>query len=364
MSEMEPNDYQLVRIGLLAAISDRAAELGQEIFDEAMDENAALREQVRHAENETAIADACMEEMEAANKEMFSVCMEKNREITALRAQVAGLTAALTSSDSMLSLIRHRCQNAIRWGAPGLPTSQEVDEVIGKSRRALPAIPAPTPAREADAQIDVCERELEKACMALIHIREAHRYEGFDDTCVWCGGGYRSHHLDCPLVIANRYLNESDEAPTPAREAELPSDDVMTERIRALRFAIPFTIADEGQIARLLTAVRARYTETYGVAPDEEQVQRVCGLYIFSRTAAPTPAREAEETRTRFVMDSDTETAYAITRAQEIEIEIARAWLAGVVYPVAISDDDLMRLCRTVRRLAQTRTTAPATEEE
>lgn len=40
------NDYQLVRIGLLAAISNRAAALGQEIFDEAMDENERLREQV------------------------------------------------------------------------------------------------------------------------------------------------------------------------------------------------------------------------------------------------------------------------------------------------------------------------------
>jgi hypothetical protein len=53
MSEMEPNDYQLVRIGLLAAISDRAAELGQEIYEEADDtiddlrtENDRLREQV------------------------------------------------------------------------------------------------------------------------------------------------------------------------------------------------------------------------------------------------------------------------------------------------------------------------------
>jgi len=44
MSEMD--DYQLVRIGLLAAISDRAAELGTEIADEAADTIVSLRAQV------------------------------------------------------------------------------------------------------------------------------------------------------------------------------------------------------------------------------------------------------------------------------------------------------------------------------
>jgi hypothetical protein len=43
MSEMGPNDYQLVRIAVLASISARAAELGQEIYDEGADTIDDLR---------------------------------------------------------------------------------------------------------------------------------------------------------------------------------------------------------------------------------------------------------------------------------------------------------------------------------
>jgi hypothetical protein len=60
---------------------------------------------------------------------------------------------------------------------------------------------------------------------------------------------------------------------------EPPSDAAMVERIRALRFAIPFTLTGEqSQADRLAHGVIERYTTLYGPPADEEQVRRACGI--------------------------------------------------------------------------------------
>src|SRR5262245_24355673 len=61
------------------------------------------------------------------------------------RAHLAATEGALLKCDSMLSLLRYRQERTIEWGSPGLPTLQEVDQVIGMARQALkPRTPAPT----------------------------------------------------------------------------------------------------------------------------------------------------------------------------------------------------------------------------
>ena len=49
----------------------------------------------------------------------------------------ARLRAALTRSDSLLSLLRYRAERSIKWGELGMPTLGHVDEVIGQSRALL-----------------------------------------------------------------------------------------------------------------------------------------------------------------------------------------------------------------------------------
>jgi hypothetical protein len=125
MSEMEPNDYQLVRIGLLATISDRAAELGQEIYEEADDTIDALR-----AENDR------------------------------LREQVAGLTAARDGFREMLHDLRQQIEMAIALGQTDVDDEGHISayhfktgalhRLLAEARKGDgPALPAPTPAREA-----------------------------------------------------------------------------------------------------------------------------------------------------------------------------------------------------------------------
>jgi hypothetical protein len=53
--------------------------------------------------------------------------------------RVEHLRATLLRSDSMLSLLRHRCAQTIPWGALGMPDTQDIDEIIGASREALRA---------------------------------------------------------------------------------------------------------------------------------------------------------------------------------------------------------------------------------
>jgi hypothetical protein len=49
------------------------------------------------------------------------------------------LRATLIRSDSMLSLLRHRCEQTIPWGTTGMPETQDIDEIIRASRQALRA---------------------------------------------------------------------------------------------------------------------------------------------------------------------------------------------------------------------------------
>jgi hypothetical protein len=66
----------------------------------------------------------------------------------------------------------------------------------------------------------------------------------------------------------------------PTDGAARAGDAEMVERIRALHFAIPFTIntADGKQTDGLAAKVSDCYLRAYGVRPDDEQMRRACGL--------------------------------------------------------------------------------------
>ena len=55
---------------------------------------------------------------------------------TRLQAKNAQFREALVRCDSMLSLLRYRCEHTIPWGEIGIPTREHVDEVIGQARQA------------------------------------------------------------------------------------------------------------------------------------------------------------------------------------------------------------------------------------
>lgn len=50
---------------------------------------------------------------------------------------IEAMAEALTRSDSMLSLLRHRAANSFAWGEVGMPDLTHVDEIIGQSRTVL-----------------------------------------------------------------------------------------------------------------------------------------------------------------------------------------------------------------------------------
>jgi hypothetical protein len=64
-----------------------------------------------------------------------------NERAESAESRLQAVTEALQSSDSMLSLLRHRQESTIKWGTPGLPELREVDAVIGASRKALAVKP-------------------------------------------------------------------------------------------------------------------------------------------------------------------------------------------------------------------------------
>jgi hypothetical protein len=58
-------------------------------------------------------------------------------QVRELREQLTRLRDALRSSEADLSLLRFRAERGIAWGAGGVPQKWEVDQTIGKARRAL-----------------------------------------------------------------------------------------------------------------------------------------------------------------------------------------------------------------------------------
>ena len=46
------------------------------------------------------------------------------------------LRTLLCDADSALSLLRHRCESRIPWDTSSAPSRAEVDQIIGKLRRA------------------------------------------------------------------------------------------------------------------------------------------------------------------------------------------------------------------------------------
>lgn len=66
-------------------------------------------------------------------------------EVASLRQEITDLRNALRSTEADLSLLRFRADGRIRWGEGGVPQRWEVDQTIGKARRALGYTkPAPT----------------------------------------------------------------------------------------------------------------------------------------------------------------------------------------------------------------------------
>jgi regulator of replication initiation timing len=142
---MGPDDYQLVRIGLLAAISDRAAELGQEIFDEAAEEIADLS-----TENDR-LRD-CLIEYEAVAAGYASLHTDLTSTLEqrdALRAQVAAL---IEENGRLQSAIERMVET---WHDRGEGTEAWLVSVAGMldiADAAFTAAPAPSQKQGDDAR--------------------------------------------------------------------------------------------------------------------------------------------------------------------------------------------------------------------
>ena len=71
----------------------------------------------------------------AAFAEHFLECGQ--RQIERVIPMMQDALGALRSAESMLSLLRYRCERTIPWGTPGIPALADADEVIARARKAL-----------------------------------------------------------------------------------------------------------------------------------------------------------------------------------------------------------------------------------
>jgi hypothetical protein len=92
--------------------------------------HAALRAMIGELEQQWADALALARSRADSLEALAQIVAERTTERDALRT-------ALTRSDGLLSLLRYRCEQAIPWGALGIPALRQVDEMIGTTRAVL-----------------------------------------------------------------------------------------------------------------------------------------------------------------------------------------------------------------------------------